>query len=73
MNKTDPERDRANGVRLRILRGDKTQAAAAADVGITTMALSLYELGKRRPCDEIKIRLARYYGSTVHDIFFADE
>lgn len=70
---TDPERDRANGARLRILRGDKTQAQVAADLGITKMTLSMYELGKRRPIDEIKIRIARYYGSTVHDIFFADE
>ena len=70
---TDPERDRANGARLRILRGDKTQAKAAADLGLSVMTLSQYELGKRRPIDEIKIRIARYYGSTVHDIFFADE
>ena len=70
---TDPTRDRANGARLRLLRGDKTQAQAAADLGISTMLLSCYERGIRRPSDETKIRLARYYGATVSSIFFVDE
>lgn len=71
MNNT--ERDRANGARLRLLRGDKTQAQAAADLDMTVMMLSNYERGVRRPSDETKIRLARYYGTTVSAIFFADE
>ena len=70
---TDPTRDRANGARLRLLRGDRTQAQVAADLGISTMLLSYYERGIRRPSDEIKIRLARYYGAPVSEIFFADE
>ena len=71
MNNT--ERDRGNGSRLRVLRGDKTQAQVAADLDITTMMLSNYERGIRRPSDETKIRLARYYGTTVSAIFFVDE
>lgn len=71
MNNT--ERDRANGARLRLLRGDKTQAQVAADLNMTTMMLSYYERGARRPNDETKIRLARYYGTTVSAIFFVDE
>ena len=71
MNNT--ERDQANGARLRLLRGDKTQAQVAADLNMTTMMLSYYERGVRRPNDEAKIRLARYYGTTVSAIFFADE
>ena len=69
----DIERDRANGARLRLLRGDKTQAQVADDLGFSPMLLSFYERGIRRPSDETKIRIAKYYGSTVHDIFFADE
>ena len=72
MKAYDVERDRANGARLRLLRGDKTQAVVAADLGISTMLLSYYERGVRRPSDETKIRIARYYGSTVQDIFFPD-
>ena len=67
------ERDRANGARLRLLRGDRTQAQVAKDLGMTTMMLSRYERGDRRPNDELKIRMARYYGTTVSAIFFADE
>ena len=67
------ERDRANGARLRLLRGDRTQEQVAADLGISKMLLSYYERGQRRPNDETKIRLARYYGATVSAIFFADE
>ena len=67
------ERDRANGARLRLLRGDKTQTQVAADLQISKMQLSRYERGDRRPSDETKIRLARYYGTTVSAIFFADE
>ena len=70
---TDRQRDRANGARLRLLRGDKTQAQVAEDLGISTMLLSYYERGIRRPSDETKIRLAKYYSATVADIFFADE
>ena len=69
----DLQRDRANGARLRLLRGDKTQQQVADDLGLSKMLISLYERGIRRPSDETKIRLARYYGATVSSIFFADE
>ena len=69
----DTQRDRANGARLRLLRGDKTQQQVADDLGLTKMMVSYYERGIRRPSDETKIRLARYYGATVSSIFFADE
>ena len=67
------ERDRANGARLKILRGDKTLAQVARDLNMSAMMISNYERGVRRPSDETKIRLARYYGTTVSDIFFVDE
>ena len=69
----DINRDRANGARLRLLRGDKTQQQVADDLGLTKMMISYYERGIRRPSDETKIKLARYYGIRVSDIFFADE
>jgi transcriptional regulator with XRE-family HTH domain len=57
--------------RLRELRGDKSQREVAEAVGTTAMAISLYESGDRVPKDEIKIRLARYYKTTVDALFYA--
>ena len=59
------------GETLRKLRGDKTLQKAAADLGISTSALTMYEIGKRIPRDEIKVRIAKYYGVGI-DIFFAN-
>lgn len=53
------------------LRGEKTQAEVAENVGISLSALAMYETGKRIPRDEIKIRLANYYGTTVESLFFS--
>ncbi len=58
--------------RLKTLRGNKTQQTVAHDVGISVSALTMYELGKRVPRDEVKVRLARYYGESVEKIFFAE-
>ena len=59
------------GARLKELRGAKSQESVANDVGISVSALGMYETEQRVPRDEIKIRLANYYNSTVQDIFFA--
>ena len=53
------------------LRGEKTQAEVAENVGISLSELAMYETGKRIPRDEIKIRLANYYGTTVESLFFS--
>ena len=52
------------------LRGDKLQLEVAKAVGISVSALSMYENGERIPRDEIKKRLADYYGTSVEAIFF---
>ena len=54
------------------LRGDRTQIQVANDLNISDAALSAYEQGTRIPRDEVKIRIAKYYGVRVQDIFFAD-
>ncbi len=59
------------GKRLSALRGNKTQEKVASDCGISTSALAMYESGKRMPRDEIKVKLARYYHTTVEELFFA--
>lgn len=56
--------------RLISLRGDKTQVDVAKALGISQSTYAMYETGKRIPTDEIKIKIATYYNTTVQDIFF---
>lgn len=55
---------------LRQLRGEKSREKVAKDNSISVSAICMYENGRRVPRDEIKIRLANYYGVEVSDIFF---
>lgn len=59
------------GNNLRALRGDKTQDEIAKDIGITKSSWAMYEREERVPRDEVKIRIAQYFGKTVQEIFFA--
>ncbi len=59
------------GKKLTKLRGDKSQLTVAIAVGVTTAALSMYETGSRIPRDEVKIALAKYYGTTVQELFYS--
>ena len=52
------------------LRGDKSREQVAVDLGISYSSLVSYEIGDRVPRDEVKIRIANYYGVDVVDIFF---
>ena len=58
------------GDKLRNLRGAKTQTEVAKAVGIVPSAIANYEQGLRVPTDQIKKRLADYYGVSVDDLFF---
>lgn len=60
------------GKKLILLRGNKTREEVAADLKISCSALGMYEQGNRVPRDEIKIRIASYYGESVETIFFAN-
>lgn len=62
-----------NGRRLRELRGNRRIETVAAAVKISASSLAMYESGKRNPRDEVKIALADYFGTTVNDIFFANQ
>lgn len=57
--------------RLIQARGDKRRDEVASAVGISLSAISMYENGDRIPRDEIKVRLAEYYGRTVQELFFS--
>ena len=54
------------------LRGNKSQEMVAREIGISTSALSMYETANRIPKDEIKIKIANYYNTTVQSIFFEE-
>lgn len=60
------------GKRLKALRGSKTQEEVAKDVGISTSTLAMYENEQRVPRDGFKIRLAKYYNTSVASIFFPE-
>lgn len=56
--------------RLVQARGKKRREEVAANVGISVSALSMYENGHRVPRDDVKIRLADFYKTTVQALFF---
>lgn len=59
------------GKRLQELRGNRSQEDVANACEISPAAVGMYERGERIPRDEIKIRLARYYGVSVEALFYA--
>lgn len=56
---------------LRELRGGKTQEEIAKDIGITKSAWAMYERGERIPRDEVNVKIAKYFGRTIEELFFA--
>lgn len=61
------------GRKLVELRGDRSQREVADALKISDSAISAYEQGDRVPRDEVKKRIAEYYGETVGSIFFDHE
>ena len=55
---------------LRTARGESVDDFANA-IGASVSAVSMYETGRRIPRDEIKIRIADHYKTSVESIFFA--
>lgn len=54
------------------LRGDKPRMEVAEDLGISYFTLLSYETAERVPRDEVKVKIANYYGESVEDIFFLE-
>lgn len=59
--------------RLVEARGERSQAEVANSLGIGISSLCMYETGERIPRDEIKERIAKYYGLTVGFLFFGEK
>lgn len=58
------------GEKLKMLRGEKSMSQIANCIGITKSSWNMYEHDKRVPRDEVKLRIAKYFGKSVQDIFF---
>ena len=56
--------------RLIRARGEKRREEVATACKISVSALGMYETGQRVPRDEVKVRLASYYRTTVQKLFF---
>lgn len=52
------------------LRDGRSRDFISKTLGISVSALSMYENAARIPRDEIKQRIAKFYNSTVDEIFF---
>lgn len=58
------------GQKLKDLRGDRSRESVAEAVGISSSALGMYENGLRNPRDDVKKKLADFYGVSVQYLFF---
>lgn len=58
------------GEKLRELRGNRTQEELADELHITKSSLAMYERDERVPRDEVKVRIANFFGKTVQELFF---
>ena len=59
--------------RLVKARGKRSRAEVANAVGVSLSAMSMYENGERVPRDEIKVKLADYYKTTVQKLFLTQK
>lgn len=68
-------RQERTGALLKKLRTEKkeSQEELGIAVGVSKMAVSLYEAGARTPSDDVKIKIARHFNKPVGEIFFAEK
>ena len=59
------------GKKLKKLRGEKTVKEVAEALGVTRQSIWNYENDIRVPRDEMKIKIAKLYNSSVQEIFFS--
>ena len=59
------------GEKMKMLRGCRTAVGVAKELGISHSSLVKYEKDERTPRDEVKKKIAKYYGKTVSYIFFS--
>lgn len=57
-------------MKLSELRGNMSRQQLANELNISKSALDKYERGERVPRDNVKRRIATYFGKTVQEIFY---
>lgn len=60
------------GEKMKALRGARSKREVAADLDISESSYTKYERNERIPRDDIKLKIACYFGRTVQEIFFSD-
>lgn len=61
------------GEKLKKLRGKVPQSVVAKAVGVSTSAISMFEMDQRVPRDETKKALASYFDVSIESLFFAEQ
>ena len=63
------------GRRIRALRKEKglSTFSLALAIGVTDSAIRGYESGERVARDEIKVKIANFFGKSVQEIFFDED
>lgn len=59
------------GQKLIKLRGERTQSEVAQAIGVADSTIGMYESDRRVPRDEIKVKLAEYFGVSIESLFFS--
>lgn len=54
-------------------RGKRSREEVAKAIGVSLSAVYQYETGVRVPRDEIKVRLADYFGASIQFLFLHDD
>jgi transcriptional regulator with XRE-family HTH domain len=62
---------KTTGQKLRKLRGRRSIAETAEAMGIPASTLSMYERDERTPRDSMKVKIAKFYKTTVDYLFFS--
>jgi len=52
------------------LKMNLSQRELAERVGVSASAIAMYEANERVPRDEVKVRLAHFFDTTVQSLFF---
>lgn len=63
-------KENETGKKLEKLRGNRSQEETAQALGVSLESYRAYENGGRVPSDEVKQRIADYYGKSVKELFF---
>lgn len=58
------------GEKMRKLRGKKPRRFVAKEIGVSYSSYMKYERNERRPGDDVKKKIAKFFGVSVESIFF---